>query len=151
MRLGTRGLFPDEFSVKRFLPRPIRRAVFVVHRYLNHDLPGLLKGVDVGIFPSYIEGFGISVVEMLACGIPVVAYDSPGPCDILNQEDRVPAGRADQLADRVIDLLSDREQLLRKQEWARERAMDFVWEDIADATARSYRFAIQETRFQVPR
>ena len=149
--LGTRGLFPDEESVERFLPRSIRRSATVVPHYLNHDLPKLLNGVDVGIFPSYIEGFGISVVEMLACGIPVVAYDSPGPCDILPPEDLVPAGRADQLADRVIELLCNREELSRKQKWARQRARDFVWDDIADATARSYRFAIQERQVQVLR
>lgn len=53
---------------------------------------GLMKGsaladhyrsADVFVFPSRTETFGLVIVEALACGLPVAAYDVPGPRDIV--------------------------------------------------------------------
>lgn len=41
------------------------------------DLPGLYAGADAFVFPSLYEGYGIPVVEALACGTRVVATDIP--------------------------------------------------------------------------
>lgn len=38
---------------------------------------GLLKGAKVAVFPSEREGFGIAVLEALACGIPVITTSAP--------------------------------------------------------------------------
>ena len=46
-------------------------------------LPELLATGTVAAFPSYLEGFGFAVIEELAAGLPVVAYDVPGPHGIL--------------------------------------------------------------------
>ena len=44
----------------------------------------LMKRSDVFVFPSIKEGFGISLVEALACGLPTMASDCPsGPREIL--------------------------------------------------------------------
>lgn len=37
---------------------------------------------DLFIFPSKTDTFGLVILEALACGLPVAAYPSPGPCDI---------------------------------------------------------------------
>ena len=36
------------------------------------ELPGLLAGADVFVFPSLMEGFGLPVLEAMSCGTPVV-------------------------------------------------------------------------------
>lgn len=41
------------------------------------DLPSLYSGATALVYPSLYEGFGIPVVEALACGTPVIASDIP--------------------------------------------------------------------------
>ncbi len=51
----------------------------------GQELVDWLSLADVFVFPSRTETFGLVVVEALACGIPVAAYDSMGPRDIITQ------------------------------------------------------------------
>ena len=45
---------------------------------------GVLKQAKIFAFPSHYEGFGIAVVEAMACGLPVVASDCrPGPGELI--------------------------------------------------------------------
>ena len=55
----------------------------LVPQFAPDDLPRLLADCTVGAFPSYVEGFGLAVIEQLAAGLPTVAYDAPGPSEIL--------------------------------------------------------------------
>jgi glycosyltransferase involved in cell wall biosynthesis/GT2 family glycosyltransferase len=43
----------------------------------NYPLPGLYSKGDVYVYPSKLEGIGLSVPEALACGLPVITTDSP--------------------------------------------------------------------------
>ncbi len=43
----------------------------------ERQLYGLLKAASVAVFPSEREGFGIAVLEALACGIPVITTSAP--------------------------------------------------------------------------
>ncbi|MDQ6625243.1 MAG: glycosyltransferase family 4 protein, partial [Verrucomicrobiota bacterium] len=58
-------------------------GVEFISSYDPAELPALLALQTVGAFPSYVEGFGLAVLEQLASGIPTVAYDAAGPRDIL--------------------------------------------------------------------
>ncbi|MFL6590574.1 MAG: glycosyltransferase family 4 protein, partial [Chthoniobacterales bacterium] len=66
----------------------------IVPQFNPDELPRLLADCTVGVFPSYIEGFGMAIVEQLAARLPTVAYDVPGPRDILRALPQllVPAG-----------------------------------------------------------
>jgi glycosyltransferase involved in cell wall biosynthesis len=81
-------------------------AVSVVdHR---DDVASVLAGLDVLAFPSFREPFGMVVLEALAAGTPVVASDTGGPAEILEDERSgllVRTGDAAALAAAVLRLL----------------------------------------------
>ncbi len=68
------------FSRSEALPATVRRAVglraaTVVFRPSREELNVLFSLAEVFVFPSWIEGFGLPVLEAMACGTPVIASD----------------------------------------------------------------------------
>src|SRR5262249_54148454 len=56
--LGTAGLVRDAEGVRRYFPRRLWPRLQIHPRYDPNELPGLLAGVSVGVFPSRVESFG---------------------------------------------------------------------------------------------
>ncbi|HSV64105.1 MAG TPA: glycosyltransferase family 4 protein [Chthoniobacterales bacterium] len=118
-------------------------SIEIVPQFDPAHLPQLVADCTVGAFPSYVEGFGMAVVEQLAAGLPTVAYDAPGPRDILRGELArllVPTGDVARFAEVLSGLLTDvvgHYQQLSRQ--SLEIAEKFSWPEIARDTAAEYR------------
>jgi glycosyltransferase involved in cell wall biosynthesis len=115
----------------------------VVPQFDPDDLPRLLSDCAVGAFPSYVEGFGLGVVEQLAAGLPTVAYDAPGPRDILGKdfpELLVAPGDATRFSE-VVSEIFERGPAAYQQlsERSANTARRFSWPAIARDTAAEYR------------
>ena len=109
-------------------------------RVADADLPGLYAGAAVVAVPSRYEGFGLTALEAMYWGVPVVAADSPGLRDTVGDaallvptED--PRAWADALA-RAADDPEIRATLIQR---GRARAGRFRWDDAADAYLALYR------------
>ena len=107
------------------------------------ELPSLLADCAVALFPSYVEGFGLAVLEQLAAGLPTIAYDVPGPRQILEpQRARLltPAGDTAAVAARAAEILSlsvpDYEKLSAE---CRAIAGNYRWSKIAHDTLDEFR------------
>jgi glycosyltransferase involved in cell wall biosynthesis len=94
------------------------------------DVDAELVRLDVLVVPSLVpEGFGLTVVEGMAAGLPVVAPDAGGPAEIITSGVDgilVTAGDAAALADALRGLAADPTVRQRLGDAARRRACDFT-------------------------
>jgi glycosyltransferase involved in cell wall biosynthesis len=143
--LGTRGLFRSEAEVRRFFPADLQTALEVVPSFNAAELPGWLADADAGLFPSYLEGFGIAVIEQLAAGLPVFAYDVPGPCDSLPADWLVPRGERQLLAARISSFFQQPPALqAQARQWALQRAQTYALGGLADRWDQLYRHHLHQ-------
>jgi glycosyltransferase involved in cell wall biosynthesis len=144
----------DEQTVLHDLELSPSESIRSLTSYDPKELPQLIGGSVVGLFPSYIEGFGLSVLEQLASGMPTIAYDVPGPRHIFGAagaEFLVPAGNTKAMVERTLDILRMNEtDYTALSARCRQIAAQFRWEQIAADTIREYTVALarQESRNQ---
>ena len=120
----------------------------LVPQFAHEDLPRLLADCTVGAFPSYVEGFGLAVIEQLAAGLPTVAYDAPGPGDILRDalpELLISPGDISSFSEAVATILerdfTGYQDLCQRSANIAER---FSWPRIARDTLAEYRLRLAE-------
>lgn len=80
------------------------------------DVPELLRAMDVFVFPSIAEGFGLALAEAMAAGVPCIATEVGGMPEIINGEDvglLVPPGDPEALAKAMIGIANMPEQELK--------------------------------------
>jgi glycosyltransferase involved in cell wall biosynthesis len=88
--------------------------------------------------PSPKEGWGLTVVEANACGVPVVASRSPGLVDSIRGGETgffVEHGNVEQLAQKVVEVLVNKKLRERLSQGAVRWASRFSWEGCARRTA----------------
>jgi glycosyltransferase involved in cell wall biosynthesis len=136
--LGTRGMLHAAKDVLRLFPRRLRGSLEVIPDFEPEDLPKLLAPCSVGMFPSYVEGFGLGVLEMLAASVPVICYRSPGPTMLVKGDWVVERGDVRTMADKIAMLLRNSDQLTADRRWAKKRSRDFRWKDIGKQTSEKY-------------
>jgi UDP-glucose:tetrahydrobiopterin glucosyltransferase len=101
------------------------------HGFLSqHDLHLVVRNTKAMLMtPHWIEAFGNTCIEALACGTPVVAYNSGGPSELI--EDGKSGYLADNLnVDALTEAVSKVDRLDRRE--ARKRAGEFSLERMAD-------------------
>ncbi|MBW4539346.1 MAG: glycosyltransferase family 4 protein [Myxacorys chilensis ATA2-1-KO14] len=136
--LGTEC--PVEQVYADFAPE-VRDRVKVVPYYVNDTLPTLLKGHHIKFFPTISEGFGIALVEAMACGLAPITTNTPGPVGIVQDgEDAlvVPVGDQAALEKALERLIHDRALLDRLRHSAYQTAQRFGWSHIAQDNLRYY-------------
>jgi glycosyltransferase involved in cell wall biosynthesis len=120
------------------------RVVFAPH-VPYEDLPWVYKAAEVLVMPSLIEGFGLPVLEAMACGTPVVCARAASLPEVAgNAAEYFEPSSADDLAaaiERVVRSLELQETLRRK---GLERVKLFSWDECARQTLDVYRKVLQE-------
>jgi glycosyltransferase involved in cell wall biosynthesis len=118
-------------------------------RYLGYvpseDLPGLYSGATLFAFPSLYEGFGLPVLEAMACGTPVVASSTSAIPEVAGDAALLIDPRdADAIAEAMSRLLADEVLLGQLRARGLERASRFSWERTARDTLSVYEVVAAE-------
>lgn len=103
------------------------------------ELPYLYSGAESFIFPSLFEGFGIPLIEAMACGTPVIASSRTSIPEVTaGAALLVEPLNADGLAAAIYEILSDPERKKGLVERGIERAKFFSWKKTAKETLNLY-------------
>lgn len=99
------------------------------------ELPYLLNAAEVFVFPSFYEGFGIPILEAMACGTPVISSNITSIPEV--------AGRAallvnpnnnEELIQGIKKLLEDKDLRQNFIDKGLERVKEFSWRKCAEST-----------------
>jgi glycosyltransferase involved in cell wall biosynthesis len=104
------------------------------------DLPALYSGARAFLFPSFYEGFGLPVLEAMACGTPVITSTASSLPEVAGDAALlVDPNRLDEMASALTRLLMD--EALRESLRTRglAHAARFTWAETARRTADVYR------------
>ncbi len=140
------GTMFDETVVRAELGLDNATQISCRAAFAARDLPALIADCTIGVFPSHVEGFGLALLEQLAAGLPTIAYDVPGPRQILRaQSERLltPVGDTATIAARAAEILSlpmSKYEKLSAECVAIARR--YRWQEIADNTIKHYRAAL---------
>ncbi|HEX9077675.1 MAG TPA: glycosyltransferase family 1 protein, partial [Anaerolineae bacterium] len=105
----------------------------------EQDLPLLYNVADVFVYPSLYEGFGLPVLEAMACGIPVVTTNVSSMPEITGDAGvLVDPYDVDYMADAIRRVVVDREIHAELECKGLERARMFSWERTAKETVAVY-------------
>lgn len=86
----------------------------VIYCGYTDEVEKYLAAADVFVFPSYREGFGSSIIEAEAMGVPVVVTDIPGPIDAMLKNETgmvVPKKDAEALYKAMLHLYENRDKI----------------------------------------
>jgi glycosyltransferase involved in cell wall biosynthesis len=122
----------------RELAHELERRGADLRGYLDRDaLADLYRGAACLVLPSRYEGFGLPVLEAMACGTPVVAAPEPALREVAGDA-ALYADRA-HLADALRQAVRERERLSAA---GLERAKTFSWRETARRTLEVYHDAL---------
>ena len=91
------------------------------------DVPEIMRGLDCFVLPSLAEGISNTILEAMACGLPVVATDVGGNADLVIHGvtgQIVPAGDVDAMAHSLVQLASSPELAQSMGRAGRQRILE---------------------------
>jgi glycosyltransferase involved in cell wall biosynthesis len=141
--LGGGGGWSDEIdTVVSELPPHLR---LIRPGYLRFsDLPGFYGGAMVVAFPSRGEGFGLPVLEAMACGAPVLTTHCTSLPEVGGEAVAYTEPDADSIRDSLRALLDDPARRETLAIAGHARAQEFTWAASAEAHMACYRRAAEQ-------
>jgi glycosyltransferase involved in cell wall biosynthesis len=138
---GRKGWLYESF-LKQLHQLGLAGQVLLLDFVAEADLPALYSAADLFVFPSLYEGFGLPVLEAMACGAPVVCSNAASLPEVCGEAAwLVDPLAVESWAEAIASILADpaRQEDMRGQGF--RQAERFTWERTAAETLEVYRQA----------
>lgn len=113
-------------------------AKFIV-RPARTDLAALYSMADAFVFPSWIEGFGIPLVEAMTCGAPIIASDRAAIPEVVGNAGLLMDAEDDKkLVEYLLHLFDHPEMREELRQLGFKRAPLFTWRNAAEGYLKAY-------------
>lgn len=124
-----------EAAQRALATSPVRERIHHLDYLDRSVLNTVMRRAEALLFPSLLEGFGLPVVEAMACGVPVIVSDATSLPEVAGEAGYyVNPHDADSIAAGIIQVGADPAECRRRIELGLERAGRFRWEEAAAAT-----------------
>ncbi len=122
-------------------------AVILTGRVTEEEKIALYQGASLYVTPSLYEGFGLTALEAMACGVPTIAANRTSLPEVVGSGGILVEPEPEALAAAILSVLNHPERAAALREQARARAAAFDWQRTARLTLDAYREALHsETR-----
>ncbi|MGQ9678245.1 MAG: glycosyltransferase family 4 protein [bacterium] len=141
---GRDGLGADEIRRRAKVLGLEERAHFL--GFVSQNLlPGVYIGAKVVVFPSRYEGFGMPVLEAMACGTPVITSNVSSLPEVAGDAALLVApDNPEELGQALVRVLTDERLRDSLREKGLRRAQEFSWEKAVKKHIEVYRQVLEE-------
>jgi glycosyltransferase involved in cell wall biosynthesis len=108
----------------------------------QEDLIGIYNAATVLVYPSLYEGFGLPLLEAMACGLPVVAANRASIPEVCGDAAILVEPNGEAFLAGIQEILESREEYIAR---GLERVRHFTWEETARKTFQVYEELLQES------
>lgn len=135
---GVKQSYVEELLVNMGIEICIPNIVYTGY-VPSEDLPALYNAAHVFLCPSLQEGFGIPVLEAMACGTPVITSNCSSLPEVAGKDGvLVNPSQPQEITDALILLENDTEVYQRQVTYGLERVKQFSWAHTAEEYLRIY-------------
>ncbi|MDQ6613551.1 MAG: glycosyltransferase family 4 protein [Actinomycetota bacterium] len=106
------------------------------------ELAALMAGAAAFCLPSLMEGFGLTALEAMACGVPVVVSNRGSLPEVVGDAGVVSEPDAEALEEALHGLLTDPERLASLRQAGLQRSLAFTWQATAQGWYEALRQAV---------
>ena len=149
VKVSFLGTGCSEAEVHADFEPAVRDRIRVIPRFSHEALPDLLRGHHIKLFPTLSDGFGLALIEAMACGLAPVTTTTPGPMEIVSDGHNgilVPSRDSQAIEQALERLILDRPYLDRLRRNAYATAQNYTWERIARDNLAFYEEALFQKR-----
>jgi glycosyltransferase involved in cell wall biosynthesis len=143
--VGRKSAFTD--SIRRLSAVPgLEERINFLGSVEDEDVVALYRSATALIFPSLFEGFGLPIVEAMACGCPVITSTRGSLAEISgNSSVIVDPENVDEISDAMITMEMDLSVRFSCIEKGLERSRHFSWDAAAEEIVSVFRGAVSES------
>ncbi|MCH8821581.1 glycosyltransferase family 4 protein [Patescibacteria group bacterium] len=128
---------PKKYSVSSF----VKFLGFVS----EEDLPSLYSGSEAFVLPSLYEGFGLPILEAMACEVPVITSNTSSMPEVSGDNALlVKPNDVNDMSYNLSRILNEEDLRLKLKDKGREWARKFSWEKAAKETIRVFEKVYRE-------